>query len=271
MENKTPQNFDGLGLSEKLLLAVKNAGYEKPSPIQVRAIPPILAGRDIFGCAQTGTGKTAAFALPIMQMLDGRGHYPAPKRFRALILTPTRELAEQIDANIAMYGKNLSLSHCKVYGGVSQNPQIKLLAHGVDMTATPGRLLDLFSQNKLDFGGVEFLVLDEADRMLDMGFINDIRKICRELPKKRQSMLFSATLSAEVQSLAKNIVDNPEKISVSPDKPTVDKIAQKVAFVEYGNKFDLSVSKNPPTRLPSFSAARSTAQTNWRNAFAESE
>lgn len=240
MENKTPQNFDGLGLSKKLLLAVKNAGYEKPSPIQARAIPPILAGRDIFGCAQTGTGKTAAFALPIMQMLDERGHYPAPKRFRALILTPTRELAEQIDANIAMYGKNLSLSHCKVYGGVSQNPQIKLLAHGVDiLTATPGRLLDLFNQNKLDFGGVEFLVLDEADRMLDMGFINDIRKICRELPKKRQSMLFSATLSAEVQSLAKNIVDNPEKISVSPDKPTVDKIAQKVAFVEYGNKFDL--------------------------------
>lgn len=134
----------------------------------------------------------------------------------------------------------MDLSHCKIYGGVSQSPQVKLLANGVDiLVATPGRLLDLFNQRKLEFGGVEFLVLDEADRMLDMGFINDIRKICRELPKKRQSLLFSATLSKEVEALAKNIVDNPEKISVSPDKPTVDKIAQKVAFVNLENKFDL--------------------------------
>ncbi len=238
MENKT--NFGGLGLSEKTLRAVENAGYEKPSPIQSRAIPVILARRDLFGCAQTGTGKTAAFALPIMQMLEEGGNYPRPKQFRALILTPTRELAEQIDSNIALFGRSMDLSHCKIYGGVSQNPQVKLLANGVDiLVATPGRLLDLFNQRKLEFGGVEFLVLDEADRMLDMGFINDIRKICRELPKKRQSLLFSATLSKEVEALAKNIVDNPEKISVSPDKPTVDKIAQKVAFVNLENKFDL--------------------------------
>lgn len=163
-----------------------------------------------------------------MQMLEEGGNYPRPKQFRALILTPTRELAEQIDSNIALFGRSMDLSHCKIYGGVSQSPQVKLLANGVDiLVATPGRLLDLFNQRKLEFGGVEFLVLDEADRMLDMGFINDIRKICRELPKKRQSLLFSATLSKEVEALAKNIVDNPEKISVSPDKPTVDKIAAK--------------------------------------------
>lgn len=240
MDNKSQSGFDNLGLSEKIMRAVKSAGYETPSPIQERAIPLILAKRDIFGCAQTGTGKTAAFALPIMQMLDQSGNFPRAKQFRALILTPTRELAEQIASNIALYGKGMELSSCKVYGGVSQNPQIKMLANGVDiLVATPGRLLDLFNQRKLEFGGVEYLVLDEADRMLDMGFINDIRKICRELPKDRQSMLFSATLSGEIESLAKSIVRNPEKISISPDKPTVDKIAQKVAFVELENKFDL--------------------------------
>ena len=240
MENKKTSTFANLGLSEKILRAVENAGYEKPSPIQEMAIPSILKGRDIFGCAQTGTGKTATFALPIMQMLDERGHYPRPMQFRALILTPTRELAEQIASNISVYGKGMEFSICKAYGGVSLNPQIKILANGVDiLVATPGRLLDLYNQKKLNFGGVEYLVLDEADRMLDMGFIKDIKKICALLPKERQSMLFSATLSNEIESLAKGIVRNPERISVSPDKPTVEKIAQKIAFVELENKFFL--------------------------------
>ncbi|MBP3358595.1 MAG: DEAD/DEAH box helicase [Opitutales bacterium] len=240
MENKEKSTFKNLGLSEKILRAVENAGYEKPSPIQQMAIPSILKGRDIFGCAQTGTGKTAAFALPIMQMLDERGNYPQPMQFRALILTPTRELAEQIASNISVFGKGMDFSICKAYGGVSLNPQIKILANGVDiLVATPGRLLDLFAQKKLNFGGVEYLVLDEADRMLDMGFIKDIKKICTALPKERQSMLFSATLSTEIESLAKGIVRNPERISVSPDKPTVEKISQKIAYIELENKFAL--------------------------------
>lgn len=233
-------SFEDLHLSEDILNAVKSAGYEKPSPIQAQAIPAILEGRDIFGCAQTGTGKTAAFALPIMQKLESGGHYPKPKQFRALILAPTRELAEQISSNIAVYGKALKLSHCKVYGGVSQNPQVKALAAGQDIViATPGRLLDLFKQKKLSFEGVEYLVLDEADRMLDMGFLPDIRKICSQLPAKRQSLLFSATLSPEIQLLAQSIVVNPQKIMISPDKPTVDKIAQRVCFVESENKLNL--------------------------------
>lgn len=232
--------FESLNLSEPILRAVRAAGYETPSPIQALAVPKILEGRDVFGCAQTGTGKTAAFALPIMQMLEAGGAYPEPKRFRALILAPTRELAEQIDDNIAVYGKHLHLSHCKAYGGVSQNPQIKALSAGVDiLVATPGRLLDLWSQKKLEFGGVEYLVLDEADRMLDMGFIPDIRKIVAQLPVRRQSLLFSATLSGEIRELASAIVKNSVNISVSPDSPTVEKIDQYVAFLERQSKTEL--------------------------------
>jgi len=233
-------SFADLQLNENILKAVAAANYEKPSPIQVSAIPAVFAGRDIFGCAQTGTGKTAAFALPIMQMLDEKGHFPAPKRFRALILTPTRELAEQIATNIVAYGKFLKLSYCKVYGGVAQGPQVKALSKGVDiLVATPGRLLDLYRQKKLDFDGVEYLVLDEADRMLDMGFLPDIRRICTALPKKRQSLLFSATLTDEIENLARAIVNDPLKITVSPNKLTVDKITQRVAFVEVENKLNL--------------------------------
>ncbi len=231
--------FQSLGLCQELQKAVHDAGYKKPSPIQQRAIPAILQGRDIFGCAQTGTGKTAAFALPIMQKLETSGKYPSPLQFRALILTPTRELAEQIGANIAIYGKHLNLSYCKAYGGVSLKPQIKALSIGVDiLVATPGRLLDLFAQKKLSFEGVEYLVLDEADRMLDMGFLPDIRKICAHLPNKRQSLLFSATLSEDIEHLARSIVVNPLKISISPDKPTVEKIDQKVAMLESQNKYN---------------------------------
>ncbi len=231
--------FSDLGLSENILKAVKEANYQKPSPIQQQAIPSILAGRDIFGCAQTGTGKTAAFVLPIMQKLETSGYFPKPLQFRALILTPTRELAEQIGANVSMYGKYLNLSYCKAYGGVSLKPQIRALSVGVDiLVATPGRLLDLFNQKKLSFEGVEYLVLDEADRMLDMGFLPDIRKICSKLPNKRQSLLFSATLSEEIEKLARSIVINPLKISISPDKPTVEKIDQKVAMLESTNKYN---------------------------------
>lgn len=231
--------FSDFGLSENLQRAVHGLGYETPSPIQQKAIPAILAGRDIFGCAQTGTGKTAAFALPIMHKLDTEGHFPKPLEFRALILTPTRELAEQIGANIAQYGKYMELSHCKAYGGVSLKPQIRALAAGVDiLVATPGRLLDLFNQKKLSFDGVEYLVLDEADRMLDMGFLPDIRRICSHLPNKRQSLLFSATLSPEIEHLARAIVNNPLKITISPDKPTVEKIDQKAAMLESTNKYN---------------------------------
>ncbi len=231
--------FSDFGLSENLQRAVHGLGYETPSPIQQKAIPAILAGRDIFGCAQTGTGKTAAFALPIMHKLDTEGHFPKPLEFRALILTPTRELAEQIGANIAQYGKYMELSHCKAYGGVSLKPQIRALAAGVDiLVATPGRLLDLFNQKKLSFDGVEYLVLDEADRMLDMGFLPDIRRICSHLPNKRQSLLFSATLSPEIEHLARAIVNNPLKITISPDKPTVEKIGQKAAMLESTNKYN---------------------------------
>ena len=229
--------FDSLGLSKNILKAVNSAGYDAPSPIQAQAIPEILNGRDIFGCAQTGTGKTAAFALPIMQMLDERGNFPRAKQFRALILTPTRELAEQISDNIAIYGKFLQISHCKVYGGVSQNPQIKMLLHGIDiLVATPGRLLDLFKQKHLEFDGVEYLVLDEADRMLDMGFLPDIKKIISKLPQNRQSLLFSATLSDEIKTLASDIVKDPINISVSPESPTVDKIRQSVAQLSADDK-----------------------------------
>ncbi len=232
-------NFSDLGLSDNILRAVREANYQKPSPIQQQAIPAILKGRDIFGCAQTGTGKTAAFVLPIMQKLENSGFFPKPLEFRALILTPTRELAEQIGANVSIYGKHLNLAYCKAYGGVSLKPQVRALSVGVDiLVATPGRLLDLFNQKKLSFDGVEYLVLDEADRMLDMGFLPDIRKICSHLPNKRQSLLFSATMSEEIEKLARSIVVNPLKISISPDKPTVEKIDQKVAMLESTNKYN---------------------------------
>ena len=236
-----------MGLCDDLLKAVSAMGYKHPSPIQTRAIPAILSGRDIFGCAQTGTGKTAAFALPIMQKLESEGKFPKPSQFRALILTPTRELAEQIGANISMFGKHLNLSYCKAYGGVSEKPQVKMLSQGVDiLVATPGRLLDLFSRKKLSFDGVEFLVLDEADRMLDMGFIPDIRRICAQLPSKRQSLLFSATMGDEIEKLARTIVINPLKITISPDSPTVEKIDQRVATIESVDKYNFLIELLQP-------------------------
>jgi len=235
------QKFDTLNLSANILKSVEASGYVKATPIQQQAIPLILDNADLFACAQTGTGKTAAFVLPIMSLLETQER-PNPTEFSALILVPTRELAEQVGANVERYGKFTKLTKKEVYGGVSKVPQVKALANGVDiLIATPGRLLDLFTQKKLSFKGLKYLVLDEADRMLDMGFMPDIRRICKQLPRDRQSMLFSATLSKEVEELASGIVRNPQKIMVSPDKPTVEKIAQKICFVDSDKKFDLLV------------------------------
>ena len=239
-ENMEIKSFKDLNLSPEILKAVEASGYEKPSPIQAQAIPEILAGRDIFGCAQTGTGKTAAFTLPIIQKLSDNMKFVGGGEFRALVLVPTRELAEQVAENVASYGKFTELKSCKIYGGVSQGAQIRALSKGVDiLIATPGRLLDLFRQKELGFGGVEFLVLDEADRMLDMGFIHDIRTICSKLPKERQSLLFSATLAPEVEALASSIVRDPKKISIAPESPTVEKIDQKLYFTSNDDKISL--------------------------------
>lgn len=237
MANNT---FKDLGLSEQILKAISLAGYQKPSPIQTKAIPEILANSDIFGCAQTGTGKTAAFILPILQKISDSLSFVESGHFRALILVPTRELAEQVAENAVKYAKFTDVKICKIYGGVSQNQQILALEKGVDiLIATPGRLLDIYRQKKLSFASVEFLVLDEADRMLDMGFINDIRTIVAKLPGDRLSMLFSATLAREVEALASTIVKNPKRISISPESPTVEKIDQQVCFVDTENKISL--------------------------------
>lgn len=233
-------SFIDLRLSNSIIEALNAMGYKAPTEIQKQAIPAILDGRDILACAQTGTGKTAAFSLPILDKMVEKQRFVESGEFRALILAPTRELVEQIHDNIKLYAKFLDLKSAKIYGGVSQNQQIRALEEGVDLlVATPGRLLDLFNQKKLSFRSVEYFVLDEADRMLDMGFIHDIRRICRQLPADRQSMLFSATLGSDVQSIAAFIVNNPVKISVNPESPTVDKIEQKIYFVDRENKIAL--------------------------------
>lgn len=239
MENNS-LSFKDLKLSGSLLESLQAIGYKVPTQIQAMAIPEILNGRDVLACAQTGTGKTAAFSLPILDKLQENPKFVESGEFRALILAPTRELVEQIHDNIKQYAKSLDLKSAKIYGGVSQNQQIRALEEGLDLlVATPGRLLDIFNQKKLSFRAVEFFVLDEADRMLDMGFIHDIRRICRQLPGDRQSMLFSATLGSDVQSIAAFIVNNPVKISVNPESPTVDKIEQKIYFVDRENKIAL--------------------------------
>ncbi len=231
--------FKALNLSQEILLALEKASYKEPTLIQERAIPKILAEHDIFACAQTGTGKTAAFTLPIIQKFQTSG-FAKCGSFRALILVPTRELAEQVNDNIKIYTKYARISHTKVFGGVSARPQIRALEKGVDiLVATPGRLLDLFNQKKLSFSAVEIAVLDEADRMLDMGFIKDIRKIFSKLPFQRQTLLFSATMTDAVKELAKSIVKDPVEISVSPDKPAVEKIEQKLYFVDEADKINL--------------------------------
>ncbi len=234
-------NFDQLGLIEPIARAVRDKGYDKPSPIQAKAIPVVLEGGDLMASAQTGTGKTAAFVLPLLQQLAD-GPRPAPKHARALIVTPTRELAAQIQANIVEYSANLRLSNLVVFGGVNINPQIRQLQRGVDiLVATPGRLLDLHGQNAVKLDGVEVLVLDEADRMLDMGFIHDIRRIQKLLPKKKQSLLFSATFSDEIRQLAKTMLHQPAEVDVAPRNTTVETVRQRIHPVDKGRKAALLV------------------------------
>ncbi len=228
--------FDSLGLSKKILENIKKQGYSEPTPIQSQAIPVVLDGKDIMAAAQTGTGKTAGFALPILQLLESRQKVKS-NQTKVLILAPTRELASQINDDILGYKENLNIKSVVVFGGVKINPQMQKLRSGVDiLVATPGRLLDLHNQNAIKFNELEFLVLDEADRMLDMGFINDIRKIIALLPKKRQNILFSATFSDDIRKLAKEIVNNPIEISVTPRNTTATTVEQIVHPVDKKQK-----------------------------------
>ncbi|MDD5523338.1 MAG: DEAD/DEAH box helicase [Kiritimatiellae bacterium] len=238
--------FDAL--IPQLQRAVTEEGYTTPTPIQTQTIPHLLAGRDILGCAQTGTGKTAAFILPILQYLVKHGRSLVRGQPRVLILAPTRELAAQIGESIRTYGRYLHIRQTVIFGGVGQSPQVKALERGVDiLVATPGRLLDLMNQRYVRLNGVETFVLDEADRMLDMGFIHDIRKVIAALPSKRQSLFFSATLTRDALELARTMVHDAVHITITPDEPTVDKITQKVLFVDRNNKDALLVRllRNP--------------------------
>ena len=232
--------FSSLGLSEPLLRAVRETGYETATPIQAQAIPVILEGRDILAAAQTGTGKTAGFTLPLLELLSSRGEPARNRAVRALVLTPTRELAAQVAESVATYGQYLTLRSAVIFGGVSINPQMMKLRGGVDvLVATPGRLLDLHGQNAVDLSKVEILVLDEADRMLDMGFIHDIRRVLKLLPSKRQNLLFSATFSNEIRELTKGLLHNPASIEVAPRNTTATRVTQAVYQVDKGDKNDL--------------------------------
>jgi ATP-dependent RNA helicase RhlE len=231
--------FKELNLGSQVEKAVLAAGYENPTPIQEQCIPPLLLGKDLIGCAQTGTGKTAAFALPILTMLAKKPVRPEPRMPRVLVLTPTRELAAQVGESFKCYSRFMKTSHALVFGGVRQGPQVKALSRGVDvLVATPGRLLDLMNQRHVKLSSVEFFVLDEADRMLDMGFMPDIKRIIATLPQKRQSLLFSATMPSEIRTLAEKLLNDPVSVSVAPQAMTADNIIEKVLFVEDGNKKD---------------------------------
>ena len=231
-------SFEQLGLSAPLLKALQTQGYTNPTPIQAQAIPVVLDRRDLLGCAQTGTGKTAAFALPILQLLNedkrnGKGY----KYTRTLVLTPTRELALQIHESFEAYGKHTGLTQEVIFGGVSQTAQTIALRNGTDiLIATPGRLLDLMNQGYVHLDHLEFFVLDEADRMLDMGFIHDVRRIIRELPKERQTMFFSATMPPQIADLANQLLRQPTKVEVAPVSSTAETITQAVYFVNRSDK-----------------------------------
>ena len=228
--------FTSLGLGDDLLAAVADQGYHTPSPIQAQAIPAVLSGRDVMAAAQTGTGKTAGFTLPLLERLRA-GKAASNNQVRALVLTPTRELAAQVAESVATYGKHLPLTSTVVFGGVKVNPQMQRLRGGADiLVATPGRLLDLYQQNAVKFDHLEILVLDEADRMLDMGFIHDIRKILSKLPPKRQNLMFSATFSPEIRALAKGLVNDPVEIDVSPRNTTTELVTQWIAPVDKQRK-----------------------------------
>ncbi len=238
----TDLNFAALGVAEPILRALAEENYTTPTPIQARAIPALLSGRDLLGIAQTGTGKTAAFGLPLLQKLS-IGHVPPrPREAKALILAPTRELAVQIEQSLKTYGRFLNLKRAVILGGVSQNSQVNALKHGVDiLVATPGRLLDLVQQKHIRLDAVSVLVVDEADRMLDMGFIRDVRKIVAHLPKERQSMLFSATMPDDVVKLVGDMLRSPERIEVAPQGKTADRIEQKLYHVAMPQKRQLLV------------------------------
>lgn len=230
--------FDSLQLTTPILQALKGKGYTEPTPVQAQAIPPILEGRDIFGSARTGTGKTAAFALPLIQMLSDAQR--KTKHPRALIVAPTRELAQQISESFRTYGHHSHLRQTVIYGGVSQQPQVAALRKGIDIIiATPGRLLDLINQKHISLHAVEYLVLDEADRMLDMGFINDIKRICAYLPTERQSLLFSTTLPPGIKKLAASLLQQPVSIDIQPDHSVDTHTHEQVYFIDKASKINL--------------------------------
>ena len=234
--------FESLNIIEPILKSIKEEGYTIPTPIQEQAIPILLQGTDLIGCAQTGTGKTAAFAVPILQLLSKNKIYDRKRRIRSLIVTPTRELAIQIDESFKAYGRYTGLRSTVVFGGVNQNPQTTALRNGVDiLIATPGRLLDLMNQGFISLSEIEIFVLDEADRMLDMGFIHDVRRIIAELPQRRQSLFFSATMPPAIVKLAGSIVYKPVKVEVTPSSTTVDIVNQYVYFIDKGNKNSLLI------------------------------
>jgi ATP-dependent RNA helicase RhlE len=252
-------SFSELALLPELQKALADQGYTTPTPIQAQAIPPLLEGRDLLGIAQTGTGKTAAFTLPILQKLAG-GAKPRPGQPRTLILTPTRELAIQIDDSVKNYGAHLNLRHSVIFGGVGQGRQVEALQRGLDiLVATPGRLLDLMNQRHVRFDDLQVFVLDEADRMLDMGFINDVRKIVAVLPKNRQTLLFSATMPREIADLAAKLLNNPLRVEVTSQATTVERIGQHVIFVPMAQKRHVMVdllADQTMTRVIAFSRTK---------------
>jgi ATP-dependent RNA helicase RhlE len=236
----TDVTFASLGIAEPILRALAAENYTHPTPIQAKAVPPLLEGRDLLGIAQTGTGKTAAFGLPLLQKLSIGHKPPAPKQARALILAPTRELAVQIEQSLRTYGRFLNLKLAVILGGVSQNNQVREMARGVDiLVATPGRLLDLVQQKHVRLDAVESFIVDEADRMLDMGFIRDVRKLVAVLPKQRHSMLFSATMPDDIAKLAHEMLNQPQRIEIAPQGRTADRIAQKLYYVPMPQKRQL--------------------------------
>jgi ATP-dependent RNA helicase RhlE len=236
--------FENLDIIKPILKAIGEEGYTKPTSIQSEAIPHILRGLDLLGCAQTGTGKTAAFAIPVLQnIFNGQKSEKGPKPISALILAPTRELAIQIGESFTAYGKHMNIKTTVIFGGVPQNPQTKAIKEGVDiLVATPGRLIDLVSQKHIDLSNVKYFVLDEADRMLDMGMINDVKRIISKLPKVRQNMLFSATMPKEILTLVNSILKNPVKVEVTPVSSTIDTITQGLYFVGKKHKKSLLVN-----------------------------
>lgn len=236
-------NFKDLNLSPEILRAVEEKGYTTPTPIQEQAIPPVLAGHDLLGCAQTGTGKTAAFTLPIIQMLAAEPLPKGKRDIRALVLTPTRELAIQIEECCQEYACHTDIRHTVIFGGVNQRPQVDALRRGIDLLiATPGRLLDLIGQGYVSLSGIKFFVLDEADRMLDMGFIHDIRRILPLLPKRRQTLFFSATMPDPIRKLSSTILNKPEYVAVTPQATVVESISQQVFFVDKTEKSSLLIN-----------------------------